>query len=292
MPIYDQGYQRWKGEIAAHPVRWWPITRQGVLQFLPQRKYLLLLGVSWVIMLVRGVQLFTYLRGRDVTERLSEALGGAISFDAGPEFYWNAIVRQLLWVVILTVMAGADLIAADRRHKALQLYFSKPITANDYIFGKLGVVAVFPIIAMWVPTMLLWLFGLMLEPSMVYFREIWFVPLAATIWSAMVVAVAGMLMLAMSSLGQRAVFISVSWIIFFGYGPFQAVVLLLEGITGNPHWGLISLESCLRQVGNWWFGLDPPWDFHPILALFMLFGAVAACYALVRWRIKPVEVVL
>ena len=292
MPIYDQGYQRWTGEIAAHPIRWWPITRQGALQFLPKRKYLVLLGIAWVIMLVRGVQLFTYLRGRDVTDRLSEALGGAISFDAGPEFYWNAIVRQMLWVVILTVMAGADLIAADRRNKALQLYFSKPITANDYIFGKLGVIAVFPIIAMWVPTILLWLFGLMLEPSMVYFREIWFVPFAATICSAMVVAVAGMLMLAMSAIGQRAVFISVSWIIFFGYGPFQAVVLLLEGITGNPHWGLISLESCLRQIGNWWFGLEPPWDFHPILALMMLLAAVVACYAIVRWKIKPVEVVL
>jgi ABC-type transport system involved in multi-copper enzyme maturation permease subunit len=292
MPIYDQGYQRWKGEIAEHPVRWWPITRQGALQFLPQKKYLLLLGFAWVVVLIRGFQLFTYLRGREVTDRLSEALGGAISFDAGPEFYWKAIVGQLLWVVILTVMAGADLIAADRRHKALQLYFSKPITANDYIFGKLGVIAIFPVIAMWVPTMLLWLFGLMLEPSTVYFKEIWFVPLAATLWSAVVVAVAGMLMLAMSSIGQRAVFISVSWIIFFGYGPFQGVILLLEGITGNPHWGLISLESCLKQVGNWWFGLEPPWDFHPLFALFMLVGAVVACYALVRWKIKPVEVVL
>jgi hypothetical protein len=147
-------------------------------------------------------------------------------------------------------------------------------------------------IALWVPSILLWLFGLMLEPSMPYFREIWWIPFAATVWSVLVVAVAGMLMLAMSAIGQRAVFISVSWIIFFGYGPFQGVILLLEGITGSAHWGLLSLEACLRQVGNWWFGLEPPWDFHPFLALFVLVAAVAACYALVRWRIKPVEVVL
>ena len=29
MPIYDQGYQRWTGEIPANPVRWWPITRRA-----------------------------------------------------------------------------------------------------------------------------------------------------------------------------------------------------------------------------------------------------------------------
>ncbi len=292
MPIYDQGYQRWKGELAPNPVRWWPITRQGVWQFLPQRKYLLLLGISWVVMLFRGGQLFTYLRGRVVTDRLSEALGGVISFEAGPGFYWGAIEGQMLWVVLFTIMVGSDLIASDRRQKALQLYFSKPITANDYVFGKLGVIATFPIIAVWVPGMLLWIFGLMLEPTGVYFREIWRVPFALTAWSAVLVAVVGMLMLAMSAVGQRAVFIAVSWIIFFGYGPFQLVILLLEGITGNPHWGLISFAGCLSQVGAWWFGAELPWDFHPSLALVVLGLVVAASYALIRSRIKPVEVVL
>jgi len=292
MPIYDQGYRRWDGEIQPAPWRWWPITRQGVLQFLPQRKYLLLLGISWVVMLFRGAQLFTYLRGREVTQRLSEALGGAISFEAGPGFYWNAIDKQMLWVVLFTIMVGADLIASDRRNKALQLYFSKPITPNDYVFGKLGVIAAFQLIALWVPAMLLWLFGLMLEPTGAYLREIWSVPIAITLWSAVVMAVTGMLMLAMSAIGQRSVFISVSWIIFFGWGPFQLVILLLREFTGSQYWGLVSLHESIGQLGHWLFGLDPPWEFHPALSLLMLVAAVGICYGVVRWRIKPVEVVL
>jgi ABC-type transport system involved in multi-copper enzyme maturation permease subunit len=292
MPIYDQGYQRWKGEIQAHPVRWWPITRQGVLQFLPQRKYLMLLGIAWVVMLFRGAQLFTYLRGREVTQRISEAFGGAISFEAGPGFYWNAIEGQMLWIVIFTVMVGSDLIAADRRHKALQLYFSKPITENDYVFGKLGVIGIFLLLVVWIPGLLLWLFGMMLEPTGPYFREVWFVPFALTAWTVVTIGLAGMLMLAMSAIGQRAVFISVSWIIFFGYGPFQLVILLLREITGSALWGLISFNECLKQIGSWWFGVDPPWAFHPVLALLAVGLVVGACYALVRRRIKPVEVVL
>ena len=46
MPIYDQGYERWNGELQKHPARWWPIVRQGILQFAPQRKYLILLGLA------------------------------------------------------------------------------------------------------------------------------------------------------------------------------------------------------------------------------------------------------
>lgn len=292
MPIYDQGYRRWTGQIQTHPLRWWPITRQGVLQFLPQRKYLVVMGIAWVVMLFRGARLLTNLRGGEVTRQLGEALGGLVSFDAGPGFYWGAIEGQMLWVVIFTIMVGSDLIAADRRHKALQLYFSKPITANDYIFGKLGVIGAFLALVAWLPSMLLWIFGLMLEPTGPYFSAVWFVPLALTAWSVVMIGVAGMLMLAMSALGQRAVFIAVSWIIFFGYGPFQLVILLLREFTGSPHWGLISFSQCLEQVGSWWFGVETPWDFHPALALLMLAAVVAACYGIVRWRIKPVEVVL
>lgn len=292
MPIYDQGYRRWNGEIEARPWRWWPITRQGVMQFLPQRKYLMLLAIAWIVMLFRGGQLFTYLRGRDITELINRQLGNVLNFDAGPAFYWNALDHQMLWVVIFTIMVGADLIAADRRHKALQLYFSKPITANDYIFGKLGVVAAFQLMILWLPAMLLWLFGLMLEPTGIYFRQIWMVPFAITFWCAAVMAVTSMLMLAMSAIGQRTVFISVSWIIFFGFGPFQLVILLLSEFTGSDYWGLISMHECLRQLGTWSFGVDRPWDYPPAVALLILCAVVGACYALVRSRIRPVEVVL
>lgn len=292
MPIYDQGYRRWNGEIQASPLRWWPIARQGVMQFLPQRKYLMLMGFAWVGMLFRGAQLFTYLRGREVTDLIRQQLGGVLDLSAGPSFYWSAVEQQMIWVVIFTIMVGADLIAADRRHKALQLYFSKPITANDYIFGKLGVIAAFQIIVLWIPSMLLWTFGMMLEPTGPYFREVWMVPLAITMWSAVVMGITSMMMLAMSAVGQRSVFISVSWIIFFGWGPFQLVILLLREFTGSQYWGLVSMHECLKQVGSWFFGLEAPWEFHPALALLVLLAVIGGAYSLVRARIKPVEVVL
>lgn len=288
MPIYDQGYQRWTGEIPPRPARWWPIVRQGVMQFLPQRKYLTLLALAWLGPLFQGASLFTRLKGGDILENLL----GQGRLDASSAFFWSAISAQGLWVVIFTIMVGSDLIASDRRFRALQLYFSKPITPNDYILGKLGVIAAFLLMTVWLPGLLLWLFGVMIQPTAEYLKGIWFVPFSLTVFTVLLVLLAGMLMLVMSSLGQRTVYIAGAWIIFFGFGPFQGIAELLKALSGQEYWGLVVLWSDLQQVGAWLFAARGPHDFHPVFSLLVVLGAIAACYAIVRRRIEPVEVVL
>lgn len=291
MPIYDQGYKRWDGELQRRPLRWWPILRQGVMQFLPQRKYLGLMAVAWIVMIFHGARLFTQLKGASLLDALRDATGVDLG-SVGPEFYWNALYTHTVWALIFTVLVGSDLIAADRRHKALQLYFSKPITPNDYILGKLGVVAAFLAIAVWLPNVLLWAFGIAMEPSLAYLRVVWFVPLATTFWCALQILVMGMLMLAMSAVAQRPVFIAVSWFILFGYGPFQAIVFLLQELSGSKAWSLVNLAENLEATGAWWFGLDRGQELHPVFAFVVLVAVVVGCYAMVRRRIEPVEVVL
>lgn len=288
MPIYDQGYQRWNGELQRHPARWWPIVRQGVWQFLPQRKYLTLLGMAFLGPIFAGATLFTRLKGADILESVL----GRGGFDAGPAFYWSMMSRQSLWVVLFTIMVGADLVSSDRRFKALQLYFSKPITPNDYIIGKLGVIATFQFLVLWVPTMLLWLFGMMIEPSAAYVGAIWYVPLAATLYCVIMVLVSGLMMLTASSIGQRTVYIAGAWFIFFGYGPFRGVAQIMKGLSDSEYWGLLSIESNVGMFGAWLFGGDLPHEFHPLVSLLWLLLVSAGCYVLLRRRIRPVEVVL
>lgn len=291
MPIYDQGYRRWTGELQRRPVRWWPILRQGVMQVLPQRKYLSLLAVSWIVMVFNGARLFTQLKGAALVDAVRGATGVDLG-DVGPEFFWNALHSQTVWALLFTVSVGSDLIAADRRNKALQLYFSKPITPNDYILGKLGVIAVFLAVSVWLPSLLLWLFGVAMEPTSAYFQKVWFVPFSLTLWCALQILVMGLLMLAMSAVAQRPVFIAVSWIILFGYGPFQGIVLLLRNLSDSDVWNIINLANNLQSTGAWWFGLEQTSGVHPVWGTLVLLAAVAACYFLIRRKIEPVEVVL
>lgn len=288
MPIHDQGYRRWDGEIPERPLRWWPIVRQGVLQVLPQRKVLFLVVLAWLGPLYQGALLFGKLRATDVIEQL---LGGA-GTNVGPTFYWSAIDHQGFWVLLFVLLVGSSLVSADRQYKALQLYFSKPLTSLDYILGKLGIVGVFLLLTVWLPILLLWVFGLMVEPSLEYFREIWFVPLSLTAYTVLLIAVAGLLILALSSVGQKGVFIAGAWIILFGYGPFQLVIALLRELSDNDFWSLISLERDLDHVGEWLFGATSAADIHPLFSLAFLLAVVAVCFVVLRRKIRPVEVVL
>ena len=286
MPIYEQGYQRWDGELQERPLRWWPIVRQGVLQFLPQRKYLILLGLAWIQKIFAGVSLYGRLKGADLLEGI---LG--TNLDAGAPFFWSTLESSMIWVVIFTIMVGSDLVAADRRGRALQLYFSKPITRNDYVIGKIGVIATFLLLASWVPTMLLWLFAAAIEPTGAYFARIWYVPIAMTAYTVLTIATAGLFMLAVSATAQRSVFIAVTWIVVFGFG-FVPVIELVKAVTGVEVWSLLNMAGNLGQVGAWWFGAEFDDGVHPVFSLAALAVGIAAAYAWLRRKIEPVEVVL
>lgn len=295
MPVYEQGYQRWNGELQERPLRWWPIVRQGVMAFLPQRKYLAILVIAWIQKIWAGAQLFTYLRGRDLVEGVAQTLGvGAGRFDPGSAHFWGVQSDSMLWIVIFTIMVGSDLIASDRRGKALQLYFSKPITPNDYILGKAGVIGVFHLLANWVPTMLLWVFALMLEPTGEYFGRIWAVPLVLTVHTLLVFAVAALLMLVASASAQRTIFIAVTWIILFGVAieGFNPIIEMMVAITDVEAWRLLSMDRNLDTVGAWMFGVGSDATLHPSLSLVALLAVIAGAYAWVRRKIRPVEVVL
>jgi hypothetical protein len=288
MPIHDQGYRRWKGEIRPHPLRWWPIVRQGVMQVLPQRKVILLIVLAWLGPIIQGVTLFGKLRAKGLITQVLGQEGAKV----GPGFFWDAIDHQGLWILLFVVLVGSNLIASDRRYRALQLYFSKPLTPLDYILGKLGILGAFLVLTVWVPILLLWLFGVIIEPTAQYFAAIWFVPLSLTAYTLLLIAVAGLLILALSAVGEKGVFIAGAWIILFGYGPFQLVILLLRELSGQAFWSLLSLERDLDQVGAWVFGRVTDSELHPAFSLLVLVAAVAVCYRVLQRRIRPVEVVL
>src|ERR1700681_3509418 len=48
MPIFDQGYQHWNGELTSHAWRWWAITRHGVRVGMKNRFLRLMIIVAWL----------------------------------------------------------------------------------------------------------------------------------------------------------------------------------------------------------------------------------------------------
>ena len=58
MPIFDQGYQHWSGQLSSHAWRWLAITRRGVRTATQGRIVRLALILAWlpaIVLVVRAL---------------------------------------------------------------------------------------------------------------------------------------------------------------------------------------------------------------------------------------------
>src|SRR5260370_15946411 len=132
MPIFDQGYQHWKGELAGHAWRWLAITQQGVRTGMKNRILRVLVMISWLPAI--GLTFLLALWG--MVEKKSEMVMGlaegvfgmvpflnpAMLFD--PHQYrttlWTLSFRlflslQLFFSMIAVLLVGPSLISQDLR---------------------------------------------------------------------------------------------------------------------------------------------------------------------------------
>ena len=156
MPIFDQGYQHWSGQLSGHAWRWLAITRHGVRNALakPARAAVSLL-VAWLPALVLvGRALHVGARGAAVRPGRRRSSRCSRRFSAGRSSPARATIAsksgrsastiflpwELWFSMVLVLLVGPNLISQDLRYNALPLYFSRPLRRIDYFLGKLGVI--------------------------------------------------------------------------------------------------------------------------------------------------------
>src|SRR5262245_35148857 len=173
MPIFDQGYQHWSGELTGHSWRWLAITRHGVRIGMRNRLLRIMLLLAWL----PAVVLASFLCVWGLIEQKSELVAPLLDFLSflGPEILndpkayrveiWTLsfeyfLVTEMRFSMILVLLVGPSLISQDLRFNALPLYFSRPLRRIDYFIGKLGVVGYFLGLVLIVPTLVAYLLGL------------------------------------------------------------------------------------------------------------------------------------
>jgi ABC-2 type transport system permease protein len=223
MPVFDQGYQHWQGQLAGHGWRWLAVTRHGVRTGMQNRYVrrllfgawlpaLLLAGVvclwgmtedpsSWAGKLIRS---FGFLR--DLADRPREYRGAAwtIAFHV-------FLQAELYFSMVLVLLVGPGLISQDLRFNALPLYFSRPVRRIDYFVGKLGVIGFFLGAVTVVPAVAAWILGVLfsLDPTVVV--DTFRVLVAMIVYGVIVTVSAGLFMLALSSLTRSSRYVGVIW---------------------------------------------------------------------------------
>ena len=278
MPIHDLSYQHWAGQWTSHPYRWWVITRQGIAQLAKKKSFLVLLFLSLIPFLVRCVILYVAV----VMGRI-----GFMKIDA--KFFEDFLTQQMFFTFIISIYAGAGLIANDLKANALQIYLSKAITRRDYLIGKLGVAVFFVTLPTLLPGLLLFLLAAAFHSDLVFLQQNAWVVLPIFGLSLIIIFSNALMILALSSLNRSSRFAGIFFaaIIFFSQILESVLSALLR--TGSLAW--LAVRNDIVQVGDVMFGNRLSYQVSPWVCGLVLAGLMLGSVWIIHSRVRAVEVV-
>lgn len=280
--IYEQHYRRLDASIPLRGQRWIPIAREGLKALVSFRAYLGLIAIAWLPVFGRLVQVY-------FTTRFPEARRIAPIDD---KFFFDFLSQQMPWMLLMSAYAGAGLIANDMRTGGLLLYLSRPLTLGDYLLGKVGILFASLSMVMMVPGLALFLGARSLAPDVLGdLSHLMLLPkIVATALVFMLPAVG--LMLVMSALARNPRFAGLGF--FFIFAGSTVAQTIAWRASRSAYAGLISIQATMRRVGEAIFGLKPTRmtaDLPPELAFVALVSLCLVCLAVLRTRVRAVEIV-
>lgn len=227
MPIFDQGYQHWSGHLSNHAWRWLAISRHGVRVAIKLPRLKRTLFIAWM----PAIGLAVFLSVWGLIERGSDLVApirGVLRF-LGPEVLadprhfrveiWTLAYTYFmgaeLWLsMVLILLAGPNLISQDLRFNALPLYLSRPLRRIDYFLGKLGVIGILLGMVIVAPAVVAYVLGMAFSLDVTIIRDTFPVLVGTIAYGLLVVASAGTLILALSSLSRNSRYIALLWAAF------------------------------------------------------------------------------
>jgi ABC-2 type transport system permease protein len=279
MPIYEQAYRKYEAREEARRIRFWPITREALRLVLSKRAFIGLMVVGFIPFVVRVVQIY-------VVTRFPEA-GRVLPVDG--RLFGEFLNQQIGFTLLLSIFGGSGLVANDLRTGAILVYLSRPLTRRDYVLGKLGVTLALNLAVTLVPGLLLYLIALGLAPDLFLKWSLAWIAPAIVLHSLLISLVVGLLTLAVSALSRSA---RVAGLAFAGLVVgLEIVRSVLAAMTDQPLAHLLSVQADLKAVGALIFGITvrgvAPATYPPIVLALV----AASCLAILRSRVRAVEIV-
>lgn len=283
MPVHDLSYQHWNGVRHDRPLAL-VLARAQIRAVLGRRivRFLLLVSIGFTLAWGGMVYLETHVVRAGPLSRLANVV------KVDDQSFRNFLARQRL-VHLLLCLAAADLIALDRRHRALPLYLSRPLRGRDYVVAKALAIVVPLSLATWVPAFLLILVKCVLRGDVRWLGEFPWLPASILGYSVALMVPLTLLTLALSSLSRSPR--SASAAVFAALALSGAIGQAFAGLTHQPLWQLLSIHANLDQVASLMFGNAPPFDVPRPAAALVLLAVCAGSIEILRRRVRAVDVI-
>lgn len=262
MPIFDQGYQHWAGTLAGHRWRWLAVSRHGVRTLRKSWVVRIMLFIAWLpaLALVSVLTLWGLLEQQAATVVAFLQRIFPPEVIASPQEYRSAIwtvaysyffKAELFCALFLVLTVGPSLVSRDLRFNALPLYLSRPVRRIDYFVGKLGIIAYFLIATVIAPAVGAYLLGLAFSLDLGVVRDTHRLLWASLGYGAVIALSAGTLMLALSSLSRRSIYVGLAWAGFIFLGHMVSTIMM--GVQGD-----IDRREIVQAGIKQWVEKNPP----------------------------------
>ena len=244
VPVNDLGYRKWDGERGSLYWRWLTIAMAGIKIVYKSQWIKRIMFVAWAPALMVGGLFFFYEQYVENRDQISVDNAGVQGFDQvkgilqlfssnrqaevviesftkepneARGYVWSFILLQMLkktqgWMVLVLVgLIAPPLISKDIRSRAFLFYFSKPISRTDYLLGKFSVVGFYVAFVTLLPTLALYLFGVVLSPNLGVIASTWHLPFQVTAACLIGIVPACLIGLTLSSLTSESRFAGFAW---------------------------------------------------------------------------------
>lgn len=206
--------------------------------------------------------------------------------DAG--FFLMFLGVQSGLAFVLTALIGPGLVSADLANNALPLYFCRPFSRGEYLFGKSAVLIWLLSLITWIPGLVLFVIQASLAATGWTRSNLW---MARSIFlgSAINILVLALLTLALSAWIKRKLAAGAALLgVFFAGSAFaQAINAVLQ--TRNGY--LIDLGNLMVTVESHLFGQRSPTGLPAANAWLALLAICTFCLYLLERKVRAYEVV-
>lgn len=288
MPIHDPGYRKWEGRTTATGNRWMVVASTGIQRAWRSSWLKRLLLLAWLPGVSLGLLIFLYEQARmqdDVSaravhgvlmnmlelpegarDRFSSVGGMLARREQGPgeerHMFWSILLLNLfrrsqpLLLLQMVALIAPPLISQDIRSRAFLLYFSRPLSPFQYIWGKLLVVLFYSLLITLAPALLLLLAGVLLSPGAGVLIATWDLPLRAMAAAVVITLPGALLALALSSLTTESRFAAAGWFAVWIFGwLLRRTSELFSGVSRDGLTANLSLFHVTTDVAG--LILDP-----------------------------------
>lgn len=284
MAVYRRTYAAYSGVLSGAWSRWFVLFRYA-RRNLFRSKFQTALFVACFFFPVVCLA-FIYLANNLAFFRQIGAPPQMLVIDNKFFFYYLNVQGVLAFV--LTAFAGPGLISSDLANGALPLYFCRPISRAEYVFGKASVLGILLSQITWIPGLVLfavqsalagptwawdhlWIAGSLIVSSLIWIAILSLLAMALSAWVKWRI-VAGALLLA---------------VLFFGAGFAQAVNAVLRTDSGY----FINLAYLMMTVWNSLFRIDVERAIPAPEAWIAIFLYCLICLGLLLKKVRAYEVV-